>query len=59
MRNCIGIECNRSSIDDALANCKINDVHNCEFTFGKVEEVKFLLTFKTCKYEKIDDEEIF
>lgn len=39
VKNCIGIEQCESAVDDALVNCSINSVSNCEFTLGKVESV--------------------
>lgn len=39
VKNCIGIEQCESAVDDALVNCSINNVSNCEFTLGKVETV--------------------
>lgn len=39
VRNCIGIDSNFSSIEDAVRNAEINQVDNCDFVPGAVETV--------------------
>lgn len=45
-RGAIGIDSTTSSIEDAAANAKINNIRNVNFTCGKVEKVCSFLCFE-------------
>ncbi|MEO0249226.1 MAG: 23S rRNA (uracil(1939)-C(5))-methyltransferase RlmD [candidate division WOR-3 bacterium] len=35
----VGIDSSRRNIEDAMENCRINDIHNCRFYCGKAEDM--------------------
>lgn len=45
VQSCVGIESVVQAVLDAKENAKMNNITNCDFIDGKVEEVRKLVSF--------------